>query len=86
MTLTLAAFCLVGALFGLATYSRRHLFSEGHTRAGTDAGWVSRLGWAVLCTLLWPLMVLTGAFNALNQRSRQRAASARAARLDTRGR
>ena len=27
-------FTLFEALFGLATYSRRHLFSEGHTKRG----------------------------------------------------
>jgi hypothetical protein len=59
-------FTLFGALFGLATYSRRHLFSEGHTkRAAADLSdpMQSRLAWVLLCVALWPLMVLTGAFS-----------------------
>ncbi|MCA3240439.1 MAG: hypothetical protein ING89_03980 [Rubrivivax sp.] len=59
-------FTLFGALFGLATYSRRHLFSEGHTkRAAADLSdpMQSRLAWVLLCVALWPLMGLTGAFS-----------------------
>lgn len=93
MALLLTVFCLVGALFGLTTASRRHLFSEGHSRPGARDGWRPRAGWVLLCTLLWPLMLLTGAFNAANARARHRAmrrdvqqALQRASSFDTRRR
>jgi hypothetical protein len=57
------SFALFGAVFGLASYPWRHLFSEGATppAEGEDPHPVSgRLGWALLCSGLWPLMVLTG--------------------------
>ncbi len=66
MPVVVALFTLFGALFGLATHSRRHLFSEGHTkRHGRDEAdpMQSRLAWTVLCTALWPLMALTGAYS-----------------------
>ena len=91
MALLLTVFCLVGALFGLTTASRRHLFSEGYSAPDPHEGWQARAGWVVLCTLLWPLMLLTGAFNAANARARRRAlqrdvqkALQRAASLDRR--
>lgn len=56
-------YLLFGFCFGLATFSRRHLFSEGPSRA-EDAelhrGLRPRLTWALLCSGLWPLMLLTG--------------------------
>jgi hypothetical protein len=58
------AFLAVGAGFGLATFSHRHLFSEGPSRAaqGSDEGdtRVQRVIWVSSCSALWPLMVLTG--------------------------
>ena len=56
-------FLIVGACFGLATFSYRHLFSEGPHRA-EDAVQASSLAgrvfWAMVCTFLWPVMILTG--------------------------
>lgn len=66
MTTPLWIFLVFGAGFGLATYSHRHLFSEGPTRpaeAGSDSIG-SRLMWALVCTFLWPLMALTGLLSA----------------------
>jgi hypothetical protein len=69
----IAAFLAVGAAFGLATYSKRHLFSEGATRDpgnGSRDALDGRLVWVVLCTGLWPIYVLTGLFS-LWRRSRR---------------
>ncbi len=59
-------FAALGLLFGWATYPRRHLFSEGHARQrrGDDDPLDSRTVWVALCSLLWPLMVLSGLFGA----------------------
>jgi hypothetical protein len=59
------AFAAFGACFGLATFSRRHLFSEGPSRAAQggdeDDTPAQRLIWVLSCSALWPLMLLTGA-------------------------
>jgi hypothetical protein len=59
------AFLAFGACFGLATFSRRHLFSEGPSRAGKggdeDDTLTQRVIWVLSCSALWPLMLLTGA-------------------------
>ena len=59
MTTPIIAFLVFGACFGWATFSRRHLFSEGVTRA-SEGGAGARLVWVLLCSGLWPLMALTG--------------------------
>jgi hypothetical protein len=54
---------LLGAVFGLSTYSYRHIFSEGHQQVETAKGGSklgSRVLWAMVCTFLWPTMVLMG--------------------------
>jgi hypothetical protein len=56
-------YLIFGASFGFATYSKRHLFSEGpqKTKASNEtASLASRIYWIILCTLLWPILVLTG--------------------------
>lgn len=63
MTLPIVLFLLFGAVFGLASFSHRHLFSEGPTRRDESVappGLKARLGWALLCSGLWPVMLLTG--------------------------
>jgi hypothetical protein len=61
----LLAFVAFGACFGVATFSRRHLFSEGPSRAGQggddDDTPTQRVIWVLTCSALWPLMLLTGA-------------------------
>jgi len=56
-------FLIFGAFFGLATFSKRHLFSEGPQKAKESDQTLSlgaRIFWVLVCTLLWPIMVITG--------------------------
>jgi hypothetical protein len=73
-------FLLFGTLFGLSTYSYMHIFSEGPHKADTPEGGSTlggRLLWAMVCTFLWPIMVLTGLNSAwiLAKRKRQAVAT-----------
>ncbi len=56
-------FLIFGAFFGFVSYSKRHLFSEGPHKA-KDSDQTSSLGgrifWVMLCSLLWPIMAITG--------------------------
>ena len=59
-------FFVFGAVFGLATYSKRHLFSEGPTVRAADAAGLElggRLVWALVSSCLWPILVLTGLYS-----------------------
>jgi len=51
-----------GACLGFFTYTQRHLYSEGPHKA-IDSDQTSllegRVFWVLLCTLLWPIMVIT---------------------------
>ena len=52
-----------GACFGFATYSQRHLFSEGPRKAlnsDQTSFLEGRVFWVMVCTCLWPIMVITG--------------------------
>ncbi len=80
VTLPIVAFLVFGACFGWATFSRRHLFSEGVTREA-EGGWGARVVWVLLCSGLWPLMALTGLHSAW-MLARRRAAAARVPRRD----
>ena len=66
MTTAYAFICLFlmfGAIFGFVTYSKRHLFSEGPQKAkesNQTSSLGSRIFWVLVCTLLWPIMVITG--------------------------
>lgn len=80
MTTPIVVFLVLGALFGLATYSHRHLFSEGPTsrdEPGAKSSLRPRLMWAVLCTGLWPILALTGLHSAWLLARRRAAASRR---------
>lgn len=79
MTLPIALFLLFGALFGWVTFPKRHLFSEGpqsRDEAGSSGALRARLVWALLCSLLWPIMALTG-LHSVWLLARRRAAAAR---------
>lgn len=72
-------FLLFGLVFGLSSFSYRHIFSEGPHQvetpeAGSNLG--SRVLWALVCTFLWPIMVLTGLNSARILAKRKREAVA----------
>jgi hypothetical protein len=63
MNLTIVTFLVLGTCFGLASFSSRHLFSEGPCKAEdlkTSHSTGSWIFWVLMCTLLWPVMVVTG--------------------------
>ena len=67
MTLPIWLFLAFGACFGLATFSHRHLFSEGpHAppARNTRAVGSSLAFWVAVCIFLWPIMALSGANTA----------------------
>jgi hypothetical protein len=72
-------FLLFGTVFGLSTFSHKHLFSEGPHKADTpqDAPTLgSRVLWAMVCTFLWPIMLVSGLNSAVILAKRRRAAVA----------
>lgn len=59
----LIVFFVVGALFGVATGSVQHLFSEGRARpadAGVPVSLASRALWVLISSCLWPILLLAG--------------------------
>jgi hypothetical protein len=55
-------FLFFGACFGFLTYSQRHLFSEGPRKAmdsDQSSPLEGRVFWIMVCTFLWPIMVIT---------------------------
>ncbi len=73
----IVVFLSAGALFGLLTYSNRHLFSEGTTTSSKGARDPadSRLMWVAMNCFLWPIFILTGIYSAWH-RARRRAQAA----------
>lgn len=66
MTWWIVTFLACGVAFGAATYSRRHLFSEGHGRAarkGDNDPLDSRMVWLLMSSCLWPLFALAGLYS-----------------------
>ena len=60
---SICLFLIFGAFFGFVTYSKRHLFSEGPQKANgpeQTSSLKGRIFWVLLCTLLWPIMAITG--------------------------
>ena len=71
-------FLFFGAGFGILSFSYRHIFSEGPNKVETPPGGptlASRVLWVMVCTFLWPIMILTGLNSAwiLAKRKRQAA-------------
>lgn len=63
MTLPIGLFLAFGCLFGLATFSNRHLFSEGpHQAQSAESSFARRemALWVSVCIFLWPIMVVSG--------------------------
>jgi hypothetical protein len=78
----IVSFLVVGALFGLATYSNRHLFSEGSTtraQGGERGPMDGRTMWIAMSLFLWPILMFTG-FYSMVYRTYARARAARGAR------
>jgi hypothetical protein len=78
LNMYIVVFLLFGAGFGLLTFSYRHIFSEGPNKVETPPDGptlASRVLWAMVCTFLWPIMILTGINSAwiLAKRKRQAA-------------
>ncbi len=76
LNIYISLFLLFGLVFGLSTYAYMHLFSEGPHKVDTpqDGSTLGgRVLWAMVCTFLWPIMVLTGLNSAriLAKRKRQ---------------
>lgn len=66
MTTPIVLFIVFGAVFGWLSFAHRHLFSEGPTRRpdlGESGSLGARLVWVMVCSALWPLMVLTGLYS-----------------------
>jgi hypothetical protein len=80
LNIYISLFLLFGLVFGLSTFSYMHLFSEGPHQVDTPEGGSTvggRVLWAMVCTFLWPIMVLTGLNSAriLAKRRRQAVAA-----------
>ena len=79
LNIYIVLFLLFGAGFGLLTYSYRHIFSEGPNKVETPPDGptlASRVLWAMVCTFLWPIMILTGINSAWILAKRKRRAAA----------
>ena len=75
MNIYIVLFLLLGTCFGLCTFSHRHLFSEGPKKveeSTEDNNLGRRVIWMIICTFLWPIMVLTG-LNSLRILSKRKA-------------
>ncbi len=80
MNIYIVLFLSIGAIFGLSTFSYQHIFSEGPYKVDASKGGSTlgaRVLWAMVCTFLWPIMILTGLNSAwiLAKRKRQAAAN-----------
>ena len=56
-------FLAFGCCFGIVSFPFRHLFSEGPTKIqapGKKSLLAARIFWALVCTFLWPILILTG--------------------------
>jgi hypothetical protein len=78
LNIYIVLFLSFGAVFGLSTYSYQHIFSEGPykvdpAQGGSTLG--SRVLWAMVCTFLWPIMILTGLNSAWILAKRKRRAA-----------
>lgn len=70
MHASILIFLVVGAVFGLLTVSRRHLYSEGPAPRGDGDPLAERVLWVVLCTGLWPLMAVARLYGLWVKRPR----------------
>lgn len=74
MNTWIAVYFVCGGCFGLATFSRKHLFSEGPERrvdAADRQAADGRLVWVLICACLWPVMAFTGLWSFWRLRGRR---------------
>ena len=78
--IVISTYLFLGICFGWATFSNRHLFSEGpDKKAQAEQGSVlkGRIFWTLICTWLWPIMVFTGINTAVILAKRKKLADSK---------
>jgi hypothetical protein len=78
--IVISTYLFLGICFGWATFSNRHLFSEGPDKeAQAEQGSVlkGRILWTLICTWLWPIMVFTGINTAVILAKRKKLADSK---------
>jgi hypothetical protein len=78
--IVISTYLFLGICFGWATFSNRHLFSEGPDKeAQAEQGSVlkGRIFWTLICTWLWPIMVFTGINTAVILAKRKKLADSK---------
>ena len=71
-------YLFLGICFGFATFSNRHLFSEGpdkENKSEQASVLEGRTFWIMICTWLWPIMVFTRINTAVILAKRKRLAA-----------
>jgi len=71
-------YLFLGICFGFATFSNRHLFSEGpdkENKSEQASVLEGRTFWIMVCTWLWPIMVFTGINSAVILAKRKKLAA-----------
>ena len=58
--IVIGLYLFFGICFGFVTFPYRHLFSEGPENSDLALPLEGRVFWVLICTWLWPIMVLTG--------------------------
>ena len=81
MNSIIVSFLVFGALFGLATYPVRHVFSVctvSRSDNGERGPMDGRTMWVAISVFLWPILMFTGLYTMVYKRARaQRQQSAR---------
>jgi hypothetical protein len=72
-TTWIAAFFVLGAVFGLTTFRVRHLLSEGPSSPpeGEPDGAGALALWVCIASTLWPVLVLSGLYGAWRRQQRR---------------
>ncbi len=76
--IVISTYLFLGICFGWATFSNRHLFSEGpdkEAQAEQGSALKGRIFWTLICTWLWPIMVFTGINTAVILAKRKKLAA-----------
>jgi len=78
--MVIALYLFLGFCFGFATFSNRHLFSEGpdkENKSEQASILEGRTFWIMICTWLWPIMVFTGINSAVILAKRKKLAASK---------